>query len=363
MFQPQYTITPKLLDNIKQIERLIIEFNDFKLSQTVFVKMEREARALSAFSSTSIEGNPLLLTDVKRILKSKPEYVRDSEKEVLNYNNALEHLDKYFKKHRNILLTHDLICDIQKRITSELMDKSNCGQYRKIPVFVNDPRIRQTVYWPPDAKDVMPLMEDLITFINSNQHKLDALIRAGIFHKQFVIIHPFMDGNGRTSRLSTKVLLAALGLNTFPLFSFENYYNNNVGKYFEFVGVKGNYYDIKKEIDFTPWLEYFTDGIIDEMLRVKKQIPQGTTPETKLKPYHEQIIKFIKENDYIKDSDYMKLTKRSRASRTKDFNQLMKLKIIVRKGKARASYYTFPIFSPYYPGYNFFHGGSAKGQE
>lgn len=134
--------------------------------------------------------------------------------------------------------------------------------------------------------------------------------------------------------------MAALGLNTFPLFSFENYYNNNVGKYFEFVGVKGNYYDIRKEIDFTPWLEYFTDGIIDEMLRVKKQIPKTMQPESRLESYHEQIIKFIKENGYIKDSDYAKLTKRSRASRTNDFNQLLKFKMILRKGKARASYYT-----------------------
>ena len=45
-----------------------------------------------------------------------------------------------------------------------------------------------------------------------------------------------------------------MGLNTFYLFSFENYYNQNVSRYFEEVGVSGNYYEIKDKIDFTSWL-------------------------------------------------------------------------------------------------------------
>jgi len=99
-----------------------------------------------------------------------------------------------------------------------------------------------------------------------------------------VIIHPFIDRNGRTARLATKVLLARMGLNTFNLFSFENYYNQNVTRYFQNVGLMGNYYDLKDDMDFTPWLEYFTDGIIDELLRVKKELEKETaTPDTVLK--------------------------------------------------------------------------------
>ena len=115
------------------------------------------------------------------------------------------------------------------------------------------------------------------------------MILAGIFHKEFVIIHPFVDGNGRTARLATKVLLAKMGLNTFNLFSFENYYNQNVTKYFQEVGLAGNYYDIKDQVDFTPWLEYFTDGIIDELLRVEKELEKETiSPDTALREYHKK---------------------------------------------------------------------------
>lgn len=149
-----------------------------------------------------------------------------------------------------------------------------------------------------------------------------------------------MDGNGRTARLATKVLLTDLGLNTFNLFSFENYYNKNVTNYFNNVGVLGNYYDIANSIDFTKWLEYFTDGIVDELLRVKKLLPESPiSPETEIMPYHKKILGFIKEKGYIKDRDYEKLTNRAKATRNLDFKKLTKMRLIVKKGKGRATYY------------------------
>src|SRR3990167_3951893 len=100
-------------------------------------------------------------------------------------------------------------------------------------------------------------MKELLDYIEKNANIVDPLILAGIFHKQMVIIHPFIDGNGRTTRLATKVLLAKMGLNTFNLFSFENYYNQNVTKYFETVGEQGDYNELVNRIDFTNWLSYF----------------------------------------------------------------------------------------------------------
>lgn len=163
---------------------------------------------------------------------------------------------------------------------------------------------------------------------------------AGVFHKQFVIIHPFVDGNGRTVRLATKVLLAEMGLNTFHLFSFENYYNRQISKYFEKVGVRGNYYDIYKQIDFTSWLEYFTEGILDELMRVNKGLEsENNTPERVLISEQEKIISFIKEHGFIRDSDYAKITLRAKATRALDFKKLIHLERIEKHGKGPAVHY------------------------
>ena len=89
MFQPNYAITDKLLANIKRITSLINDLNNRRFPEVVLAEFEKAARAISTYASASIEGNPLPLTEVKKILKSKPAHIRDSEKEVLNYNQAL----------------------------------------------------------------------------------------------------------------------------------------------------------------------------------------------------------------------------------------------------------------------------------
>ena len=339
MFKPQYTISNKLLGNIKRITEIIADLNNRSFSRVVLAELAKRAREVSAFSSTSIEGNPLPLTDVKRILQNKPEYARDSEKEVLNYNQALVELDALIKSDE-IIFDTSLITKIQGTITQGLIADYRSGQIRQEPVFVNDPKARQTVYWPPDHVDMDKLLGELFGYLDENKNVIDPLILAGLFHKQFVVIHPFIDGNGRTARLATKVLLAKMGLNTFNLFSFENYYNQNVSKYFQEVGVLGNYYDIQDRIDFTSWLEYFSDGIIDELLRVgKESAKEVISPQNELKNYHQKIINYIKQKGYITDSEYSKLTKRAKSTRNMDFRKLIALGIIEKAGGSRSSYY------------------------
>ena len=131
-----------------------------------------------------------------------------------------------------------------------------------------------------------------------------------------------------------------MGLNTFNLFSFENYYNQNVTKYFKTVGEYGDYNELVDTVDFTNWLEYFTGGLIDELLRIQKLLPEtGNTPQTKLEPHHLKIMEYIKVNGFINDRSYAQLTDRAKATRTLDFQKLVELGIIERQGDGRSTYY------------------------
>lgn len=339
MFKPNYEITHALLENIKRVYSLVQSLNQRRFPHTVLVELQKDAEAVSSFASTSIEGNPLPLTDVKRIIKNTPQHIRDSEREVLNYNTALKDINQKLAK-GTIPFTLRLVEQIHSQVTNKLLPSSQSGKLRKDPVFVNDPRERTTIYWPPDAKDVPVLMGDLISFVEHNSTKIDPLILAGLFHKQMVIIHPFMDGNGRTTRLLIKILLANMGLNTFNLFSFENYYNQNVTRYFQMVGVRGDYYEIGRQIDYSPWLEYFTGGIIDELLRVEKILPHASiSPRDKLQPHHRQILDFIKENGSITDREYAGMVDRAKPTRRLDFNKLIELGLLERQGKGKNTYY------------------------
>jgi len=339
MFTPKYTITHPLLENIKRIYAIVQELNQRHFSELVLFELQKNAEAVSAYASTSIEGNPLPLTDVKRVLKNRPENIRQSEREVINYNEVLKDINQNLAQ-EHIVFTLDLILSIQKGITQKLLPASQSGKLRWEPVFVNDPRQGVTIYWPPDASNVPVLMDELIQFVQTHKDRVDPLILAGLFHKQMVIIHPFMDGNGRTTRLATKVLLAAVGLNTFNLFSFENYYNQNVTRYFEKVGMRGNYYDLLDQTDFTDWLEYFTEGIVDELLRVKKILVEtNLSPRTELQAHHQKILAAIQQKGFITDRDYAALVERAKATRRLDFNKLIELGLIIRKGKGKNTYY------------------------
>lgn len=334
MFYPTYSVSPALLRDIKRITVLVHELNKQTVPDAVLMRQTAEARSLSTYASTSIEGNPLSLTEVKQLVKSSPAELRHSEREVVNYNRVLN----WLSEQKEATFDAELLLRIHAGVMDGLLPPHQTGRLRQEPVIIRDPRANEIIFLPPDHHDVPRLVDELIAFIGENEG-LDPLILAGLFHKQSVIIHPFMDGNGRTTRLATHHLLNRLGLRLTGLFSFENYYNQNVSRYFRQVGAFGNYYDLADALDFTPWLEYFAEGILDELQRVDKHLTRPRTPDTSLKAHHLVILDRIDAHGYITDRDYARLTERARATRTLDFNRLIALGLIERLGSGRSTYY------------------------
>lgn len=339
-WQPAYTISNKLLFTIREIGESLGEIKAFRLSDKMLAKLELNARELSSYASTSIEGNPLPLTDVKRLLKTQKEAIRDTEREVLNYNQALQSLYAEVRS-GTFELTVKMLEQVQGQVVDGLMDNpSHSRALREAPVIIRNSRnIDEVVFIPPDAKDVHSLLSDLIVFINSNIGKIDPIILAGIFHRQCVIIHPFIDGNGRTTRLLTTTILGKAGLDLFDIFSFENYYNRNISRYFKAVGLEGDYYELKGDIDFSIWLEYFADGILDELRRVRKALPDYSESKPRLESHHQQVLDYIQEHGSITQREYGRISSRSLASRKIDFDKLIKLNLIEVKGTGRGTYY------------------------
>ncbi|MFT6103123.1 MAG: Fic family protein [Candidatus Endobugula sp.] len=339
-YRPQYTISDRLLLTIREIGESLGEIKAQHLSHNALAKLELSAREISSYASTSIEGNPLPLTDVKQLLKTQKDNVRDTEREVLNYNKALQTLYQAVGKSQ-FTLNVRTIERAQKQVVNGLMDNpAHCGALRQEPVIIRNPRkVDEIVFIPPDAKDALPLMKTLTEFVNGHIGKIDSIILAGIFHRQHVIIHPFIDGNGRTTRLLTTAILGQTGLDLFEIFSFEKYYNRNITRYFKAVGLEGDYYDIKDEIDFSAWLEYFSEGILDELHRIIKLLPEHSTAKPRLEPHHQQGLDYIQERGSITQREYGQISTRSLASRKLDFERLAQLSLIESKDVGRGTYY------------------------
>jgi len=112
----------------------------------------------------------------------------------------------------------------------------------------------------------------MLDFINT-QTEISVIIRAGLLHHRFVIIHPFIDWNGRTARTLTQLFLYQNGFNTKKYFSLEEYYDSDLKNYYESISIGNNFYSAKKKwIDSTKFVEYFLKWLETELNYLKQQI-------------------------------------------------------------------------------------------
>jgi Fic family protein len=327
LFSPPYHISHRLLANIRRITTLISELNHQSFPQPILSDVAAQTRELSILASSQLENGKLSLADIRLLLKSPPEPALPQELHVLHAATALARLPQTQLTLSGLLALHHSLTGGQEP-----------GTLRQEAAFVSWQE--QILYWPPDPEALPVLIEELLDFITAQRGSLDPILLAGIFHKQALILQPFATANGPTIRLATRLLLSELGLRLSPLLNPERFYAQNPGRYRQMAGSLGNYAEIRDQIDFTPWLEYFSEGLADELAQLKQRLERASiTPESTPQPVHQVILAWIDQHGYISDKDYAKLTTRAKATRALDFKRLQELHLIERKGHGKNTYY------------------------
>ncbi len=276
---PQYNLSEKLLGNIARIHFLIGQLNKASLPRSVIMNLEQNARVLAAESAAKLCGAKLSDEAIQDILINRSTAF-DDYAVVENYDRAHSKLLKELSGTNSIpAITARQIRLLQRDVTKGLVPSKESGHFRleDLPTI---PRASLAKgYTPPPARAIPKSIKELCSYAESQREHIEPLLLAGLFHKQFLLIRPFTTGNRRTAMLYTSIILVGLGLKHLPIFSFENYYFKRARKYNLLVTETGNY-ETAAASDFTPWLEFFTDGIIDELLRVEKSLPQKLKTET-----------------------------------------------------------------------------------
>lgn len=205
MFEPQFTYTDKIVNYIAEIASAKEVISNAKIIPLYDTQLKQEALIRSSHYSTSIEGNPLNLDEVETLIKNNQEPTTKAEREVLNYFNALNHLDQYSDE----IITSDTILSVHKDLTKDLLRNPEYeGKFRDTRVFIGNLHTQKINYMPPDAYKVPGLVDDLLNWLNNSADEMYPVIIAGILHYELVRIHPFVDGNGRTSRLMATLILS-----------------------------------------------------------------------------------------------------------------------------------------------------------
>ncbi|MEK7065579.1 MAG: Fic family protein, partial [Patescibacteria group bacterium] len=255
MYTPTYELTPQLLSLITTIERLYGQIEALRIPTKLELNLTRANLVKSTFASNRIEGNPLSEAEVTNLLLGDRVPVNRDEKEVVNYFAILKHLSDYQDK----LITLDTIVDLHKQLLSGV--DTIAGHIRDVAVVIGhykkekgDVSLR-VKHNPPFHKktDIEKALKELLEWMQTSK-ELPAALQAGLFHHQFVYLHPFEDGNGRVCRILIALLFLNRGYAINRYFVLDDYYDID----------RDHYSDMLHSADtgnLTRWLTYFSEGM------------------------------------------------------------------------------------------------------
>ena len=260
-WQLRYRLTHAIVGNLTRIEAARVVIESAPLPTAVLAELTRQARVRATHYSTRIEGNRLTLQEAEQVIAGRRRVFQGRERdvaEVRNYWEALARVEEWAGRGRAV--TEGLI----QRVAGLVLHGKRAGAelYRTGQNAVRDSVTGALVYLPPEASDVPPLMAALVNWIRKAEEEgVSPVVTAGLAHYQFVTIHPYYDGNGRTARLLATLLLHRGGYGLHGLFSLEEHHARDLEGYYHALDVGGhhNYYFGRAEADLTEWLEYFVD--------------------------------------------------------------------------------------------------------
>ncbi len=277
---PQFTITNRITADLTRIERARGFLEAATLSEEWVREMGRRALILEAHHTTHIEGTRLTLEQAERLLAGKavPEVNADDARELLNYRRAFDFVSEYLEGGGPV--TEGLIREIHKRLVEGVRGGAGApGEYRKIQNYIINSVTGETVYTPPAAYDVPVMMAEFVDWFDQEQETHPVLV-SGIAQFQLVHIHPFLDGNGRTSRLLSTLCLYKAGYDFKRLFTISEYYDRDRASFYRAIqSVR------ESDMDVTGWLEYFLGGLTAQLGEVKQRGERAIRRDALVKQY------------------------------------------------------------------------------
>ena len=195
---------------IKQIDKLKKQLDDLRpLPKEQLENLDEYFRIQYTYDSNRIEGNTLTLQETALVVdkgitiggKSVHEHL-----EAINHSEAVELIIELVQNKTD--LTEYILKQLHGLILRGI-NKNNAGKYRSVNVMISG-----SLHRPPEPFMVGKLMDDYFMFYELNKKTMHPVLLSAEMHERLVTIHPFIDGNGRTSRLVMNLILLQHG---FPI--------------------------------------------------------------------------------------------------------------------------------------------------
>jgi len=274
IWKPQYQVTTDMVRCLMDIEAIRTKIGQTALITAVEAKLRHQARLHATHYSTRIEGNRLTLAETEQAIQDRKVGFQGRERDVLEvkyYWDALLKVEAWAAIKRP--LTENLIRRLHGWV--EHGPRSRPTPFRDGQNVIRDSASGVIVYMPPEASDVPRLMNELVNWVSwAEKTGVPVSLVAGLLHYQFVTIHPYYDGNGRTARLLATFILQRGGYGLQGFFSLEEFHARDLLAYYRALATHPhhNYYEGRANADLTSWMNYFLSTLADAFGEVRDSV-------------------------------------------------------------------------------------------
>ncbi len=349
MYSPKYIITNKILKNIGAIEAAKEVIENAPLVPFYEKQFQSDAMVRTIHHGTHVEGNDLSLDQTKRILEGQDVYARERDiQEVINYRNVVTLLDELKDKRGGY--EPFMLKEIHRETVNKIIPEEKRGNFRTTKVIIKEEGSNKIIFHPPSPEEIESLLEDFLSWLNSPEAKdLHPILKAGVAHYVLVTIHPFVEGNGRTTRAFSTLILLRDNYDIKRFFALEEHFDTDPASYYQAFYITDTQSPDITGGDLTNWLEYFTEVVAVELNKIKDRI-RKISIDSKLKvKIGEQValserqmklIEYLSENGSAGMQELKRLNPMiSEDTILRDITNLMEKGIIKKEGKTKAARY------------------------
>lgn len=295
--------------------------------------------------TTRIEGNSLNDLEVEEVLERLPNTRQKDALEVLATRAALSFVDE-IAPDPELVVDERVIREIHKRVLDDIDPTLRPGAYRRGENRVGDAE-GNVIFATALSGDVPDMMHRFGAWLREGAGGEHPAVAAALAHLELVAIHPFYDGNGRTARALSRLLLVHHGFALDGLVSLDAYLDMQRRDYFAAIRASlGTSY--KRGYDATPFVSYYlaalsgsaehvlsrVKGVTELLRRVREAVARS-----ELLPQLTDALVYAWINGSLRPSDYRKITGRTGPSATRDLDQAVRAGYLTASGATSSRRY------------------------
>lgn len=337
-------IPAEIWTKIAQIDELKGQWTGgVHLSPQVLGRLKQSVLVTSTGASTRIEGAHLSDEDVEKLMRgmSIQKFTDRDKQEVKGYYETLQNV---FEAWKHIRFSESSIKHLHKELLEYVeKDRQHRGEYKKTEnkVHMVDAAGKSVAvlfnttpaYLTP--KEMQELVEWTQAALAGN--KIHPLLGIGNFLVEFLLIHPFQDGNGRLSRILTNLLLLKHGYLYMPYVSHEKLIEDNKMAYYMALRRSQKTLKTEKE-DIAPWLDFFLSVILEQSKRAVALLSKEAI-EKLFSPKQLQVLEYFQKVDEATPRELSEKLEIARPTVNQILTRLLQFKKIERIGLGRSTRY------------------------